>query len=125
MPSILVLIVTHRGAPTDLEAEQFLLRITGRVVFDKPVLHSRVNAITRDGKGFPIRTYVQHVVVEGVRAVEINRLAQRVRRRIAEARDVAQTRITGKTDGLDTFGNFRVGNAVGKLLRKRKAVVLN
>ena len=123
MPSILLLVVTHRGAPTDLEAEQCLLRITDRVVFHKPVLHSRVNAVTRDGKGFPIRTDVQHVVVERVRAVEVSRLAQRVRRRIAEARDIVQTRITGKTNGLDSFDNFCTGNAVGQLFRKRKAVV--
>src|ERR1044071_5372875 len=98
MLSILVLVGTIRGAPADLEAEQCLLRITDRVVFDEPVLHRRINAVTRDGKGFPVCTYVQHVVVERVRAVEVSWLAQRVRCRIAKARDIAQTRITGKTD---------------------------
>src|ERR1043166_8603413 len=123
MFSIVVLAFTRGRPPMYLEAEQYPLRIADRVVFDEPVLHRRINSVARDGKGFPVCTYVQHVVVERVRAVEVSWLSQRVRCRIAKARDIAQTRITGKTDGLDPFGDFRVGNAVGKLLCKRKAVV--
>src|SRR5436190_4419017 len=111
------------GPPADLETEQYLLRIIDRVIFHKPVLHSRVNSITGDRKCFPIRTDIKHIVVECVRAIEVSRLAQRVRRRIAEARDIVQPRIARKTDGLDSRDAFCIGNAVGELFHKRKAVV--
>ena len=112
MPSILLLVVTHRGAPTDLEAEQCLLRIIDRVVFHKPVLHRRVNAVTRDGKGFAIRADVKHVVVECVRAVEVSRLAQRICRRIAEARDI------GGPDGRIAFFAREPGRGENEVLGK-------
>ena len=83
---------------TDLETKQCALRIVDRVVFNKPVLHSRVNTVTRDRKNFPVRAYIEHVVIECVRAVEVNRLAQGVRIWIAETPHIAQTRIAGKTD---------------------------
>src|SRR5204863_5167507 len=81
------------------------------------------NAITRDRKGLPIRAYIKDIVIKCVWAVEISWLAKRVRRWIAKACDIAQTRIADKTDGLESCGAFRVGNAIGKLFHKRKVVV--
>ena len=116
MLSIPVLVSTSRGTPADLETEQYPLRIVDRVVFHKPVLNSRVNAIARNGEGLPIRADVEHIVVERVGAVEVGGLAQRVCLRIAEARDIAQSRIAGQADGFEFPPRFCVGNAVGELL---------
>jgi hypothetical protein len=80
-------------------------------------LHSRVDTVTRDCKYFSIRTYIEHIVVERVRAIEVDRLAERISRRITEARNIAQARIAVQTDGLDPGGALRVCNAVGQLFR--------
>src|SRR5262249_23658079 len=73
----------------DLEAEQYLLWIVNRVIFEKPVLHRGVNSVTTDCKSFAIRADVEHIVVKCVRAIEVGRLAQLVRVRISEPSDVA------------------------------------
>jgi hypothetical protein len=85
--------------PFDLEAEQFLFRVVGRIVFHKPVLHSRVDAVARDGEGFSIGAYIEHVVVECVRAVKISCLAQPVCMRITEAPNILQPMIAYEADG--------------------------
>src|SRR5215813_15539873 len=79
--------------PVDLETEQFLFGVVDRIVFHKPVLDSRVNPITRYGESFSISAYVEHVVIECVRAVEIRWLTQFVSLGITEARDILQTMI--------------------------------
>jgi hypothetical protein len=58
--------------PFDLEAEQFSLRVVDRIVFHKPVLHSRIDAVARDSESFPVGAYIQHVVVECLREKSLN-----------------------------------------------------
>ena len=56
------------------EAEQRLLRVVDRVVFHKPVLNRRVNAIARYCESFTIVADFKYVVIKRVRAVEVSRL---------------------------------------------------
>ena len=111
------------GIAVDLEAEQHLLRVVDRVVFLEIVPNSRVNAIARNGEGLPIRTDVEHVIVECIRALEIRRLAECVCLRITEAGDFAQARIARQADGFDVRGRLRRANAVREFLYQREAVV--
>jgi hypothetical protein len=98
--------------PFDLETEQFLLGVVDRIVFQKSVLHRRVNPIARDGEGFSIGAYVEHVIIECVRAVEISRLPQFVSVRITEACDILQPMIAFEADRFDVRGYLRVRNAI-------------
>src|SRR4030095_12588038 len=81
------------GMPLDLKAEQRPLLVVNRVIFHKPVLHSRVNAVARDGECFTVVTYVEHIVVECIRAVEVSWLSQRIGLDITETPDLMQARI--------------------------------
>src|SRR4029077_8520992 len=111
------------GMPFDLETEQFLFRVVDRIVFHKPVLHSRVDAIARDGEGFSITPYIEHVGVEGVRAVKVACLAQPVCLWITEAPDILQPMITCEADGFEVLRDLSVGNAVREFLYQREAMV--
>ena len=102
--------------PFDLEAEQFSLRIVDRLVFHKPVLHSRIDAVARDSESFSIGAYIQHVVVECVRAVKVSWLAQPVCVRITGAPDILQPMITCEADGFEVLGDLSAGNAVREFL---------
>ena len=109
--------------PFDLEAEQFLFRVVRRIVFHKPVLHGRIDAVARDGQGFSIGAYVEHVVVECIRTVEVSGLAQSVSVRITQAPDILQAMVAGQTDGFEIRGDLSVGNAVREFLYQREAMV--
>ena len=62
--------------PLNSEAEQRLLRVVVRVVFHKPVLYRRVNAIARYCEPFTIIADFKYVVIKRVRAVEVSGLTQ-------------------------------------------------
>ena len=109
--------------PFDLEAEQFSFRVVERIVFHKPVLHSRVDAVARDGENFSIGTYIEHVIVECVRAIKVSWLAQPVCMWITEAPDVLQPMIASEADGFEVLGDLSVGNAVREFLYQREAMV--
>jgi hypothetical protein len=109
--------------PFDLEAEQFLFPVVERIIFHKSVLHSRVDAVARDAEDFSVGTYIEHVVVECVRAIKVSWLAQRVCIRIIEAPDVLQPMIPCEADRFELLGDLSVGNAFREFLYQREAMV--
>ena len=111
--------------PFDLEAEQFSFRIVDRLIFHKPVLHSRIDAVARDGEGFSIGAYVEHVVVECVRTVKVSWLSQPVCVWVTRAPDILQPMITCEADGFEVVGDLSVGNAVREFLYQGEAMVRN
>src|SRR5215831_6599946 len=107
---------TSLWMPLNSEAEQGSLRVVVRVVFHKPVLHRRVNAVARYCESFTIVADLKHVVIKRIRAVEVSGLTQRVRVWIPETLNVVQTRITCQTDGFNIRRSLRVRDAVREFL---------
>src|SRR5215831_1147958 len=114
---------TSLWMPLNSEAEQGLLRVVVRVVFHKPVLHRRVNAVARYREFFTIVADLKYVVIKRVRAVEVSGLTQCVGVRVPETLNMVQTRITRQTDRFNVRGNLRVRDAIRESLDQRETVI--
>src|SRR5262249_22711919 len=102
-----------------------LLRIANGVVLDESVLNGRVDPIAGNREHLTVSCGVEHIIVEGIRAVKIDRLAIEIGIRVAQASYVVKAGIAVEANWLDRGIRLRIGNAVRELFCQRKSVIGN